>query len=149
MTYTTRPVEIWGAPGVLIRRPRIVWRTEEDAADYQYAVEFWESTDGGRTFAKDETFIAEFDDIYAAEDFRNNMRRNLDCDPMFAYFSRRCTVCDRARIVHGDYPKIAGIDPAGTLVWYVDRLPGYAIAEIESYASEIAKKHAEKQRADG
>lgn len=58
-------------------------------------------------------------------------------DLMFGYTGNGCVVYDRMITEHGDYKKLAYVDEAGKITWYVPILsvPGLAILRIEHVAN--------------
>ena len=56
-------------------------------------------------------------------------------DLMFACLGNGVTVCDRARMEHGDYKTVAHIDPCGAVKLYDDALPPEALEKINRQAA--------------
>lgn len=136
MNTNARPREVLHHGGTIIK-PRLIYQPKA-TPDHPYNVQLHMSTDGGKTFCYTGNGKS-FKDYYEAEAYRKQHRENLTHDLMFGGLGNGTTVCNRAREVNGDYQTIAHISDCGAIYWYVDKLPPYAIREIEDYARRVVE----------
>ena len=62
-----------------------------------------------------------------------------EVDLMFGCLGNGVTVCDRSRMEHGDYKKVAHIEPCGAVKLYDATLPPDALEKIDAHAAAQAR----------